>query len=127
MRSPYELAYRYVVPTVKRELVEELVRRGLSKIEVSKLLRLSPSLISRYISGERGHLLTLRNYPDVMSMIKKLADSVVMGGIDEYVIIGEVSNIVKYVMSKKYLCRIHKDVEPDVDPTRCNVCVKVFT
>lgn len=126
MKSVLELGSRYVVPAVRREVVLELVRRGFMGIEIAKLLKISPSLITRYISGERGAQIDLKKYRDIVERIKSLVDRISSGKTDQYTIAKEIDKIAIYFMAKKYLCGVHQKLEPSVDPKRCSICPELF-
>ncbi len=50
--SAFEFGYRYVIPSVKRRLVEKLVEMGLIRRKAARETGLSTSAGSRYLSGE---------------------------------------------------------------------------
>ncbi|MEM2528039.1 MAG: helix-turn-helix domain-containing protein [Ignisphaera sp.] len=126
MKSVLELGTRYVVPAVKREVVLGLMRRGFTGIEVAKLLGISPSLVSRYMNGERGAQIDLRRYGDVMGYIERLVDGIAGGQMDQYAIAREIDRMSMYFMAKKYLCSIHLRLEPYIDIARCSNCPELF-
>lgn len=126
MKSAFEIIYRYLLPSVKKSLAVELYNRKIPKKEIAELLDLSPSTVTRYIKGERGHLIDIREFTDVMEYMTKLADNIAKTKLDKYLIYEEITKIALYVMSKKYLCRYHKEVDPEVDILKCNICTKVF-
>ncbi|NPA86511.1 MAG: ArsR family transcriptional regulator [Candidatus Diapherotrites archaeon] len=45
---------RRILPLVKRALIEELHRRGLSVSEIARILDLTPAAVSQYLHGKRG-------------------------------------------------------------------------
>jgi len=52
MITVFELGYRYVIPSIRRRLVELLVEKhSLEEVEVAKLLSVSTSAASRNISA----------------------------------------------------------------------------
>ncbi|MEM1533073.1 MAG: transcriptional regulator [Desulfurococcaceae archaeon] len=126
VKSPFELAYRYVEPSVKRRLVLKLIEKNIPPIEVSRKLNISPSLVTRYVKGDRGACLELSEYSDVEEMIEKLANDLLMSDMTKYNVQREVSRITMYVLSRKYVCSLHKVLERDVDLLQCNVCALIF-
>ncbi|MEM4976469.1 MAG: transcriptional regulator, partial [Desulfurococcaceae archaeon] len=95
-------------------------------IEVSRKLNISPSLVTRYVKGDRGACLELSEYSDVEEMIEKLANDLLMSDMTKYNVQREVSRITMYVLSRKYVCSLHKVLERDVDLLQCNVCALIF-
>lgn len=126
MKSIFELGSRYVVSAVKRRVALELMRRGLIGVEVANLLSISPSLVSRYLSSERGAKIDLERYGDVMERIYRLVDGIVGGKMDRYAVAREIDRISMYFMARRYLCGIHTKLEPDIDVAKCGICPELF-
>lgn len=127
MRSVFEIAYRYLVPAIRRELVRRLLEKGFMEVEVSRILRISHSLVSRYASGERGYNIDLSRYRDVMDRIELLAERIASGEAAYYRIYEEIDRIALYTLSRKYICSIHRAIDPHIDPAECNICPNLFT
>ncbi len=126
VKSPFELAYRYVEPSVKRMLALKLVEKKVPHIEISRKLCISPSLVTRYVKGDRGTCLELTGHSDVEEMIEELANDLLKSERTRYDVQREVSRITMYVLSRKYVCSLHKVLERDVDVLQCNVCALIF-
>ena len=126
MRTVFEIAYRYLTPAIRRELVRRLLEKSFMEVEVSRMLRISHSLVSRYVSGERGSAIDLSRYRDVMDRIEILAERIARGEANYYRIYEEIERITLYTLSKKYLCNIHKAIDPHIDPANCNICPNLF-
>ncbi len=126
VKSPFELAYRYVEPSVKRRLALKLIEKNLPPIEVSRKLSVSPSLVTRYVKGDRGTYLELAGHSDVDEMIEELANDLLRSNKTKYDVQRRVSRITMYVLSRKYVCSLHKALERDLDILQCNICTLVF-
>lgn len=126
MKSPLELCSRYLVPAVRRELSLRLMKRGLTGVEVARLLGVSPSLVSRYLNSERGAQIDLERHRDAVEWIERLADSVLSGHMDRYTVVREIDRIAMQFMARRHLCGYHKKLEPDIDLTRCRICPELF-
>lgn len=125
MRSVFELIARHVEPSIKRQLVEALVSRGVPKLKIARCLGISPSLATRYSRRERG-LHDFSVFSDVSEMVERLADRVMSGelcGVDAYY---ELAKITMYVLSKKYACSIHYSVDRTINPAKCSICLNLF-
>jgi len=127
MKTPYELAYRYVIPYIQRRLVQALRARGLSNTEIAKKLGITPSAVTRYLKGERGTGIDLSMYADVEEAIEKIADAVIRRGLDKYGVMTAATAVTAYVLSRKYLCAYHAQIDEGVDPSKCSVCTQVFS
>jgi len=128
-RSVFEIGYRYVLPSVKRRLVELMLREyGCSQKEVAVLLGLSESAVSRYIASQRGYLVSVEEFKDIDRRIRGLAEVIATRRLtDKHAIYRSLYEVVLEVMAKKYICQIHKDVDEGVDPTKCNICPELFS
>jgi predicted transcriptional regulator len=96
MKSPCEEIVWDVLPSIRAAIAEELVKRGLSQKEVSKLMGITPPAVSQYVSKKRGYSLELNE--EVKANIGKLADDLIKN---------EVSNFTERI------CGICKDIRGD--------------
>ena len=75
---PCEVGVKTVLPAVKAIMAREIVeKRGLNEQQAAKLLGLSQSAISRYISKERGNLLTIDTSTEVLTLINQMVTSLI--------------------------------------------------
>ncbi|MEM4452800.1 MAG: XRE family transcriptional regulator [Thermosphaera sp.] len=121
MKSIFELAYRYIEPSIKRSLVERLLARGMRSVDVAKCLGLSLSLVSRYARRERG-LQDFMVYPDVAKYIEKLADRVFQGEVCGISVYKEILMLTLYILGRKYACSLHYAIDRDINPASCRLC-----
>jgi predicted transcriptional regulator len=64
------------LPAVKAEMAKTIVEKhGLNEQQAAKLLGLSQSAVSRYISKERGSALALDKSAEVLSLIDQMVTS----------------------------------------------------
>ncbi|MEM0001830.1 MAG: XRE family transcriptional regulator [Desulfurococcaceae archaeon] len=125
MKSVFELASKHVEPSIKRSLVESLLRRGVSRSIVAKCLGISPSLITRYARKERG-LHDFTTVSDLASKIENLAERIVKEGLCGEHVYHEVIKLTLYALSKKYACGIHYSMDKSINPARCRICPELF-
>ncbi|MEM2739445.1 MAG: helix-turn-helix domain-containing protein [Candidatus Bathyarchaeia archaeon] len=126
MISIFELGYRYVIPSIKRRLTEKLIEVGLTQREAARKLGLSISTVSRYLSMERGVFIDLASYSDVDKTVNDLALAVKDDSIDFYDIQIWIHRIAFYMLSRKYICKIHAKIDLGIDPDRCSICPKLI-
>jgi len=124
--NAFEVAARYVYPAVRRRIVEILRSMGLSQREIARLLHVTQSAVSRYLSMERGKSLDLSRYRDVDSYLRKLALEIASKHPDEYCIHALLVKATLIVLARGYACRIHAEIDPSIDPKRCKVCAKIL-
>lgn len=73
MILPCEVGVKTVLPAVKAVMARSIVEKhGLNEKQTAELLGLSQSAVSRYVSKERGNLLTLENTTEVLALIDQM-------------------------------------------------------
>ncbi|MEM4445646.1 MAG: helix-turn-helix domain-containing protein [Thermofilum sp.] len=122
-----ELGARYITPYIMRRLVEALVNEhGLSRVKAAAALGISPSAVTRYLKGERGSQIDLRDRSDVEELISRLASRAASHPLSELELQLEVARIALYIMGKGYACPFHFRLEPSPRSTGCRVCLSLF-
>ncbi|MEM0506316.1 MAG: hypothetical protein QXW58_03540 [Thermosphaera sp.] len=125
-RGVFELASRYVEPSIKRAIALKLFEKKIPPIEISRRLEISPSLTSRYVKGERGLFFDPTSIPELNLELDALAEKITLGLVRGYELRLEIARIVLKALSSKKLCRLHKAVDNSVDPLGCDVCPSLF-
>ncbi len=75
---PCEVGVKTVLPAVKAIMARKIVEKhGFNEQEAGKLLGLSQSAVSRYMSKERGHLLSLEGATDILALIDQMVISLI--------------------------------------------------
>lgn len=73
MILPCEVGVKTVLPAVKAIMARLIVEKhGLNEKQTAELLGLSQSAVSRYVSKERGNLLTFENATEVLALIDQM-------------------------------------------------------
>jgi predicted transcriptional regulator len=106
MKSPCEVIVWDVLPSIRAAIAEELVKRGLSQKEVSRLLGITPPAVSQYVSKKRGYNIQFAD--DVKLSIEKLADDLIQNKVD---------NLVERICE---ICKSLRDEETACVSSRCN-------
>ncbi len=126
MSSVLELGYRYVIPSLRRRLVEILHEEfKLSRVEIARKLGISPSAVSRYLSRERGAYLDVSKVQVVETGLRKLAEEVATGDLDEYAVEGRLVKVAMQALARRYFCGYHARYF-GVDPLKCRICPELF-
>ena len=105
MKSPCEEIVWDVLPSIRAAIAEELIKRGISQKEVSKMLGITPPAVSQYVSKKRGYNIEFRE--DIRGAIGKLADDLIEKKVD---------NLVKRICE---ICRLLQDDENACISTKC--------
>ena len=105
MKSPCEEIVWDVLPSIRAAIAEELIKRGISQKEVSKMLGITPPAVSQYVSKKRGYNIEFRE--DIRGAIGKLADDLIEKKADD---------LAKRICE---ICRLLQDDENACISTRC--------
>jgi predicted transcriptional regulator len=107
MKSPCEEIVWDVLPCIRAAIAEELIKRGLSQKEVSKLLGITPPAVSQYISKKRGYSIIFDQ--GAKTDIGKLADDLIQN---------------KIINLTERICQICQDIRGDEAHCGPNNCPK---
>ncbi len=124
--NAFEVASRYVYPSIRRRLVELLREKGLTQSEIAALLHITQSAVSRYLRMDRGALIDISAYPDLDEEVKGLAERITLEKPAEYLIHSELVRLSLEFLGKGYACSFHSKIDPEIDPTECRVCIELF-
>jgi hypothetical protein len=105
MKSPCEEIVWDVLPSIRAAIAEELIKRGISQKEVSKMLGITPPAVSQYVSKKRGYNIEFRE--DIRGAIGKLADDLIEKKADD---------LAKRICE---ICRLLQDDENACVSSRC--------
>ena len=83
MKSPCEEIVWNVLPSIRAAIAEELIKRGISQKDVSKMLGITPPAVSQYVSKKRGYNIEFRE--DIREAIGGLAEDLINGKVDDLV------------------------------------------
>ena len=107
MKSPCEEIVWDVLPSIRAATAEELIKRGISQKEVSRMLGITPPAVSQYLSKKRGYNIEFRE--DIRQAIGVLADDLIQGNVKG-------ADLVKRIC---FICRMLQDDENACISTRC--------
>jgi len=124
--NAFDVAARYVYPSLRRRLVEILRGKGLKQTEIGELLYITQSAVSRYLRMDRGALIDVSKFPDIDARVMALAERIVRGRPTEYEIHSELVRISLEMLGRGYVCSLHSQLDPEVDPAKCRVCLELF-
>ncbi|WP_048147922.1 transcriptional regulator [Palaeococcus ferrophilus] len=124
--NAFEVASRYIYPSIRRRLVEILRERGLKQMEIAELLHITQSAVSRYLKMDRGALIDLSAFPDVDGEVKALAERIIKERPGEYEIHSSIVKLSLEFLGKGYACTFHSRIDPEINPAECRVCIELF-
>ncbi|NJE75740.1 transcriptional regulator [Thermococcus sp. ES12] len=124
--NAFEVASRYVYPSLRRRLVELLHENGLKQTEIAELLHITQSAVSRYLKMDRGAFIDVSKFPDIDAEVTALAEKIVRERPSEYKIHSELVRMSLEMLGRGYVCQFHSKIDPEVNPSECNVCLELF-
>ncbi|RLF06479.1 MAG: hypothetical protein DRJ64_04425 [Thermoprotei archaeon] len=127
MLTPYEVIVKSALPAIRGLLVRELYTKyGFKQIEIAESLHITQAAVSYYLTYSRGKYIDmLMKHDDILEMIYKLAEDVNNRRLELTELMIRINNIIVVMMKKKYLCDLHKILEPNIDVNNCNLCPEI--
>ncbi len=117
MLQRQEVEVWYVLPAIRKGLVEELLKKGTKKSKISKMLNITKASISHYTKNNRGNDLSLSR---MKIDIKRGAKKILEGECPTKVI----QSLLIISLKKGVTCQIHKRI--DNIKEECNICNKLY-
>ena len=101
MKSPCEEVVWEILPGIRAAIAEELVKRGVSQKEVSRMLGITPPAVSQYVSKKRGYSIELS--PEVKSSVSRLADDLILNKVED--LTSRICEVCKDLRGEESACR----------------------
>jgi hypothetical protein len=54
-KTPCEIAFWYILPSIRRELVKSMIKEGYKRKNIAKTLGISEASVSYYLKSKRGN------------------------------------------------------------------------
>jgi predicted transcriptional regulator len=81
VKTPCQQIVWDVLPAIRAALAAELVKNGVPRQEVARLLDTAPSAVSQYLSGKRGYRIVFEG--PAQRLIEDLAREIKAGGVPD--------------------------------------------
>lgn len=76
-KAPCQTIVWDILPAIRAAIAAELVRNGISQLEVSRMLDMTPSAVSQYLTKKRGYRVEFDD--DVKDSVRHLAEEIKAG------------------------------------------------
>lgn len=114
MVHPSEIIYWEILPAIRKQIVLELKNMDIKQSEIAKILAVTPSAISQYVSNKRGEY----NFSDeFMKKIRTSVQKILDKSSDSF---REVNILVKEFENARSVCKICRD-KNDING-KCGIC-----
>jgi predicted transcriptional regulator len=106
-----ELEHWYVVPFLRKTIVQFLKLKGLSQKDIAFLLGITPPAISQYLNNKRAILLE-KQCPAASKKIKAIIDKRISQKQNEELNLFKLqAEVLRELEEKKIICEIHKAID----------------
>jgi predicted transcriptional regulator len=120
---PCEVGVKTVLPAVKARMAKSIVENhGFNEQQAAKLLGLSQSAVSRYISKERGNALSIENSTEVLALIEQMVISLIKDPANKEQTLNLFCQICSAIRQKGLMCPYCKKEMPPEWAENCLFC-----
>jgi len=123
MILPEELASKSVIPAIRALIVKRLVEdHGMTQQEAAKLLGVTQPAVSKYIHQKRGAAIKLNGIKEIDQATTEIANMVSSQKARPIEVMSKIESACEYVRKNRYMCDLHKKLEPGIDVNSCHIC-----
>ena len=123
MILPEELASKSVIPAIRALIVKRLVdEHGMTQQEAAKLLGVTQPAVSKYLHEKRGAAIRLHGIREIDEATNDIAKMVTSKKVKPVEVMSKIEAACEYVRKNRYMCDLHKRLEPGIDVNTCHVC-----
>ena len=123
MILPEELASKSVIPAIRALIVKRLVEEyDMTQQEAAKLLGVTQPAVSKYLHQKRGAAIRLGGIKEIEQATSEIANMVSTHKAQPTEVMSKIEAACEYVRRNRYMCDLHKRLEPEFDVNSCHVC-----
>ncbi len=123
MILPEELASKSVIPAIRALIVKRLVEdHGMTQQQAAKLLGVTQPAVSKYLHEKRGAAIRLTGIRQIDQATTEIAEMVSTQKAQPIEVMSRIEAACEYVRRNRYMCDLHKKLEPGMDTDSCHVC-----
>ena len=123
MILPEELASKSVIPALRALIVTRLVEdHGMTQQEAAKLLGVTQPAVSKYLHHKRGAAIRLHGIKQIDQATNEIAEMVSSRKVKPIEVMSKIEAACEYVRKNRYMCDLHKKLEPAMDVDSCHIC-----
>jgi len=123
MILPEELASKSVIPAIRALIVKRLVEEhGMTQQEAAKHLGVTQPAVSKYLHQKRGAAIKLHGIKEIDQATNEIANMVSSHKAKTIEVMSKIEAACEYVRRNRYMCDLHKKLEPGMDIESCHIC-----
>jgi predicted transcriptional regulator len=121
----YEIIHRSVVPAIRYLIADNLVKKhNLTQRDAAIKLGITQAAISNYLRRTRATAINLSEYNGLRSLINELTITVLNNHPNDPEVIIKFTEICEKLRFNKFLCKFHKELDPNYEIRKCYACNK---
>ena len=105
-----EIETYYLIPAIRRKLVQMMVKKGIKRKEIAEKMHLTKAAVSQYISGKRGKIEVDEE------ILEECCDEIIKGSHH----ITQIQKLIKNLKKERKICDIY--CKNGIEPEDCEVC-----
>jgi len=122
MILPEELASKSVIPAIRALIVKRLVEEhGMTQQAAAKCLGVTQPAVSKYLHHKRGRAIRLSGITEIDQATSEIA-KMVSHKAQPMEVMSKIEAACEYLRRNRYMCELHKKLEPEFDVNSCHVC-----
>jgi hypothetical protein len=90
--------------------------------EAAKRLGVTQPAVSKYLHHKRGAAIRLSGIKEIDQATSEIAKMVSLRKAQPMEVMGKIQEVCDYVRQNRYMCDLHKKLEPAFDVNSCHVC-----
>ncbi len=123
MILPEELTSKSVIPALRALIVKRLVDdHGMTQQQAAQLLGVTQPAVSKYLHEKRGAAIRLNGIKEIDEATTSIAKMVSSRKVKPVEVMSRIEAACEYVRKNRYMCDLHKRLEPGIDVNSCHVC-----
>jgi predicted transcriptional regulator len=123
MLLPCEVGVKTVLPAVKALMARTIVEKhGMKEKQAAAILGLSQSAVSRYVTKDRGNIITLENVPEVQKLIDQMTAFLVYEPHKKKEILDLFCATCQIIRKKGLMCQLCKEKMHKSWAEECTFC-----
>ena len=125
VRLPCEIVTEYFLPLIRRKFAQELVnQRGVSQLQVAKLLGVTQPAISSYINTRpRIRKEFQESAGEIERLTRDFSDDLLGGKLTQSEALGRICSLCMLMRNRGPICSIHADEVKDLHLDKCSICL----
>ncbi len=123
MILPDEIAAKSVIPAIRAMIVQRLVKdHGYTQQEAANLLGITQPAVSKYLHHKRGIAIRLAGIKEVEAATSDIVQMLSSGQASPVQVMTKLQEASDFVRRNRYMCDLHKRLEPALDVNGCHIC-----